>query len=397
MQNTNTKNSIDHVLTSETFRNKEVLKGLLRFLYQAYQDNKKLREIDIACGYFKRDNSFVPGDDTIVRVNMYKLRQLLTNYYTTEGIRDEIKVTIPKGSYELDFHAPVTIDENEKSNTVRFILLVLLVLSLLANLILGLSTSDKHKIDYHPVWQDYNNSDKPVSIILGNPFFYSEYLTDSSLVICRDLAINSPDDINENSGREEISYPYFSMNNVLPLPWIFKALNNAKNVELKALSDVNAEHIKTNNQIFIANINSLGFYESFLQETSISVDQNPRRIILKTSKDTNVFLVPEKNKGYHDDYAFMVKIPGPYNNIITILGDFHSAGNTGIASMLMDQKKMKELNKYVIENFERFPTYFEMLIKVSCFNQTDLKTKIIYFNPLEIEESNTMFFPDMMF
>ena len=77
MGKTNPSAALDKILNSKTFANKEVMKGLLDFLYKAAIEGKTLKEFDIALDYFKRRKDFLPGDDTIVRVNIFKLRSIL--------------------------------------------------------------------------------------------------------------------------------------------------------------------------------------------------------------------------------------------------------------------------------------------------------------------------------
>lgn len=396
-QTIDTKNTVHEIVKSNTFQNKEVMKGLLIFLHEAYLQNKTLKEVDIACDYFKRDKSFIPGEDTIVRVNMHKLRNLLKTYYSGEGIGEEIHVSIPKGAYSLAFNSPEKSYEKSSGNILKRMLLIALFISLIVNLVLLVLKTDDYKIDYHPVWQQYNNVSKPVSIILGNPFFYKTNSPDSISVIYRNLDINTSEELEKNKlSSDKLNYPYFSANSVIPLPWIFSALKNTNPIELQALTEVNAEHIKNNNQIFIANINSFGFYTTFLEKTSIRIHTNPREILLIRDSDTNRFSVPEEHNAYFDDYAFLIKIPGTNNNIITMLGDFHASGNTGIVRMLLDNEKMNELNDYVLKKHDKFPQYFEMIVKVSSYHQADLKTSILYFNEIEHEGLNTMLFPEMM-
>jgi len=68
---------LEKILNSHTFLNKEVQKNLLCFLYEASREGRNLKEIDIAFDFFKRGKTFLPGEDTIVRVSIYKLRALL--------------------------------------------------------------------------------------------------------------------------------------------------------------------------------------------------------------------------------------------------------------------------------------------------------------------------------
>jgi hypothetical protein len=396
-QSTDTEIIVKNIIKSSTFQNKEVMKGLLLCLYNAYKQNKKLKEIDIAIEYFKRDKNFIPGDDTIVRVNIYKLRNLLTKYYTSEGISENTRVSIPKGAYSLTFGHSDKFREKTSKKILKLFLIFTLCGSGVINIILIVTKSDKYKIDNHPIWQQYNNASKPVSIILGNPFFYKKNDSVNNPLIYRNLNINIYEDLEKSPPDiDKLPYTYFSANNVMPLPWIFAALKSSNSIELQALTDVNPEHIKNNNQIFIANINSFGFYQAFLEETSIRIKSNPREILLIRESDTTHFSVPEEHNEYFDDYAFLIKIRGANNNIITMMGDFHASGNTGIARMLKDDKKMKELNDYALKHYDMFPRYFEMIVKVSSYRQADLKTSIIYFNEIKYEGLNAMLFPEMM-
>src|SRR4051794_6804864 len=96
-------NIIDEILGSNAFANKEVQKGLLKFLYESMKKGMTLKEIDIALGFFKRGNDFMSGEDTIVRVNIHKLRSLLEKFYSEEGKNQETIVEIPKGNYTVNF------------------------------------------------------------------------------------------------------------------------------------------------------------------------------------------------------------------------------------------------------------------------------------------------------
>src|SRR5690606_21358684 len=81
-------------------------------LYDASKTQTSLKEADIAIGFFKRGNDFVPGEDTIVRVTVYKLRALLEKYYSEEGKKDTEIIEIPKGSYSI------VINGKRRANTV---------------------------------------------------------------------------------------------------------------------------------------------------------------------------------------------------------------------------------------------------------------------------------------
>lgn len=393
MDRTDTNYFFNKILTSQAFTNKEVLKGLLSYLYESSKNGLIVREMDIAFDYFKRSSEFIPGDDTIVRVNIHKLRSLLDAYYLEEGKKDSIVLEIPKGSYSLKFvRKSQATGKNIRKRTRNKLLYAVLIISFLVNIFL-LFRSDLFSKDYrNPVWKDYIESNKPVYITLGDPFFFRVNDSIPESVIVRDITVNSPDELNgnksyniskENSKLSNLTYPYFSTSNVWPLPALISVFARTNtDIRLQALSEMKAEDMKRNNSIFIANINSFGYINKFLEQTSIRLHTNPRHIIVGKGKDSMVFSVPEFVHGYYMDYAFLVKIPGPQKNIITIMGDFHGSGIKGLTNYITSQSSMIELETKVKREYGKFPEYFEIVAKVVSYDYADFKTEIIYFKPI---------------
>jgi len=400
MEKINSSSSfLERILNSRTFDHKEVQKSLLSFLYAAAQEGKNLREMDIAFDFFRRDATFLPGDDTIVRVSIYKLRALLDKYYQDEGQKDELVFELPKGSYSLKVvkKGEETSRRIKKPELKKLVYLVLF-LSVILNLFLFLRIEFKQEVKNNPVWSDFLKSKLPVCITLGDPFFFSAtHDSSKESIVVRDLSINSIDDLkkqnltrffNRNMKIGELDYSYLSANNVRPLPDIISIFAKANvEIRLQTLSETKIEDIKRNNQVFIGNINSFGFFNKFLEKTSIHLRTNPREIIIDKGADSLVLSVPEKIKGYYIDYAFMVKLPGLNNTIISMLGDFHASGIKGLSNYITNEASITKLRKEVVGKYGKFPEYFEMVVKVTSYNYFDFKTEVIYFNPLDLNQS----------
>jgi hypothetical protein len=92
---------VQRILKSATFRNAVTLQQLLQFLtarvFEGGADG--LKEYTIGVEAFGRPQDFDPKTDTIVRVQIHRLRQKLAEYYEADGSRDPILVEIPKGHY----------------------------------------------------------------------------------------------------------------------------------------------------------------------------------------------------------------------------------------------------------------------------------------------------------
>ncbi|WP_207427967.1 hypothetical protein [Pedobacter sp. SYSU D00535] len=386
--------TIEKVLSSKTFANKEVLKGLLRFLYAESVRGQSLKEMDIAVAYFNRRAEFIASDDTIVRVNIYKLRTLLEKYYAEEGKEDAELVEIPKGSYTVLIHQRNRGGEKKKAiQRLPLVLGSLFLLSLLANLYLF--TAQRSKTVENPVWNAYVESAQPVSITLGDPFFFrvQDQHSAAGNLIVRDITVNSKEDLELakpvglqeiKSEVSELNYPYFSRNNLWPLPDLISFFaKSSVETRLQTLSESNIDDIKNSNVIFIANINSFGWMNKFLEKTSLRIATNPRTISIRQDGQEKKLTVPEYIKGSYVDYALLVKIPGPNNNLITLMGDFHASGLRGLTSYISKPATAAKLRQQVEERYGEFPAYFEMVVKVTSYNYSDFDTELIHFKPVQ--------------
>jgi len=92
---------VQRIIDSETFHSAPTLQLLLRFLATRVLDEhaQEIKEYTIGVEALGRRQDFDPKNDPIVRVQVYRLRQKLKEYYDLEGSQDSILVEIPKGHY----------------------------------------------------------------------------------------------------------------------------------------------------------------------------------------------------------------------------------------------------------------------------------------------------------
>lgn len=101
---------VQRILKSATFRNSVTLQQLFQFLTARVFEGgaEALKEYTIGVEAFGRPEDFDPKTDTIVRVQIHRLRQKLAEYYEADGSRDPILIEIPKGHYLPSFEsAPI--------------------------------------------------------------------------------------------------------------------------------------------------------------------------------------------------------------------------------------------------------------------------------------------------
>jgi hypothetical protein len=108
---------IQKILHSASFRNASMLQHLLQYLAAKAFDSGSdgLKEYTIGVEAFGRPHDFDPKTDTIVRVQIHRLRQKLKEYYDSDGTHDPVGIDIPKGHYLPTFRISEAARENSGS------------------------------------------------------------------------------------------------------------------------------------------------------------------------------------------------------------------------------------------------------------------------------------------
>lgn len=96
------------IAASDIFSKSQFLPKFLLHICELHLREKddELREQKIGVRVFGRPPGYNPGDDNIVRNYAVQLRKRLNLYFEREGIREEIRIQIPRGGYVPVFHVP---------------------------------------------------------------------------------------------------------------------------------------------------------------------------------------------------------------------------------------------------------------------------------------------------
>jgi serine/threonine-protein kinase len=94
------------MLASAAFRNSEKASRFLRFVVEHTLNGEsgQLKEYRIGVDVFGRHSSYDPRLDPIVRLEARRVRAKLLQYYAADGLRDAIRIDIPKGGYAAVFN-----------------------------------------------------------------------------------------------------------------------------------------------------------------------------------------------------------------------------------------------------------------------------------------------------
>ena len=103
---------LKRVQASAAFENAGRMSPLLEYLVCAATTGRgnSLNQTAIAVDVLGRDSDFDPQTDSIVRVEIGRLRAKLHEYYATDGINDDIRIELPKGRYQPILHVPPALE-----------------------------------------------------------------------------------------------------------------------------------------------------------------------------------------------------------------------------------------------------------------------------------------------
>jgi len=93
--------ALDCVLVSDVLGAKSRLRGLLSYLVQQEINGRgdRLKAYTIGVDAFGRPDDFDPNSDSIVRVEINRLRSALARYYAGPGVDDPFRIDLPRGQY----------------------------------------------------------------------------------------------------------------------------------------------------------------------------------------------------------------------------------------------------------------------------------------------------------
>lgn len=110
------RQQLDRMMSSTFFSHSKRIPAFLKFVTEQtiLGQNELLKERTLGVEIFGRETDYDTGDDSIVRVTAAEIRKRIAQYYQECGHENELRISLPSGSYVPYFCWPETIVENEK-------------------------------------------------------------------------------------------------------------------------------------------------------------------------------------------------------------------------------------------------------------------------------------------
>lgn len=392
----------------------ETSRKLATYLVERSIRNDPPKETEIALDVFGKNASFNGAEDSVVRVGVRTLRQKLAEYYAGTGRDDELHFVIPKGGYRLDVVAraetpasrhPVP-DGGGRHRAWAWtagVALALLAGSLVANLYLWHRyrpvTDDPSvaSVRSSAVWADMVASRRPVTIVLGDLFMYtqSDPETGRTLTV-RDTGINSSEELraflaSHPAFAAERGKRYVTMiqkSAALGMASILRIVDGpGRRVTVTVRDELQADEIRNNDIIYLGPMVRLGPLAGYYQLGS-RYRYNAATASLTDTVTRKVFLPQGTLGSQHTDYALAAKFSGPTGNHILIFTS--GARNAGLLQILRTLTSPEGLTRFEARSRTQsgaVPRSFEALLTVTGYKQTDLVTEFIDINALPASRS----------
>ena len=404
VENNVLKSSLNKILETDFFQEREVYSNLLKYLVETYLKGVTPKEVTIAYEVFNKGADFNAAEDTTVRVHMHKLRKKLDQYYQDEGKQDDIRIMIPKGHYRVKVVERITGDRGAKQtfpNRFNIILAGLLLLSI--SYILIDSIRDMNSSVYitainnnDPIWKSFFENGYESSVVIGDFLVFHEYspqldrprrIQDYEINTEEELDeyINSyPDNNAENWFLGEL--PHNSLTNIIDLQHVF--LSFKQDININYTTEIDIDYIKKKNIIYVGEFKNLRALSDLISILPVHYETLPwwHGTISFNSGDSIVTLQTSHDWGisrYVVDLALVSKLPGQNDETYLIITGFGYNSQVKAVEMLSDPASLETLEEQIETLHGTIPEYFTMVLEVTGFDRASTNAEIKFFHEVK--------------
>lgn len=176
---------VERLLVSKTFEGSEVHRRLLEYLAEKSLagESDRLKEYTVGLEAFGKSPDYDPKHDSIVRLQLGRLRQKLAVYYQNEANGDDVLVNIPKGAFKLTFEPRLVAAEQpaRAGAARRWLMPAALAAAVLWAAVstvvavrsreLAAPAVESWSPELEDLWAPMIESPRPLLVCLGTPLF----------------------------------------------------------------------------------------------------------------------------------------------------------------------------------------------------------------------------------
>ncbi|HEY7391484.1 MAG TPA: hypothetical protein VH640_23415 [Bryobacteraceae bacterium] len=400
---------IERILESNTFRNAEALRRLLRFLAEKRLSGEAdhLKEYSVGIDALGKPPTYDPRHDSTVRIQVGRLRNKLAEYYRTEGKQDPLVVDLPKGRFKLTYEEalpppaiPRAVEEAplapaapsaapSQTKRVSPAVLALSLVSVLALIWAAVATAQLLRTrertseytalwtpELEQLWKPFLASKRPMIISIADPPFvqfkgYGAY---------RDLALNRWEDIIKspaviaigkalNHADIQPNQYYAPIGEVNASFLVGKLLGpRVETLSLLRASELSFQQLANNNVLFIG---AAVFFQNELQGLPVQLDlvnSRPGIHNLHPRNGEPAILEDQVPTGSSEDgeaYILVTRVPGPLGTTeIETLTSNRTPGRLAAVDWFTDPNRARMLVSKLRSPSGQIPRFYQIVLRV---------------------------------
>jgi hypothetical protein len=373
------------------------------------------KEVEIAIDVFGRDAGFNGAEDSVVRVAIRSLRQKLLEHYSGPASQDPLIFDVPKGAYRVTVTPrvvpvavtpaapPPGIEKQDRDLAVFWrraavAAVLLLVAALAGNVWMWRNrphedNSELAQVRRSAVWAPFADSQRPLMFVLGDLFMYtqSDPATGRTQTV-RDSRINSSEDLraflaSNPALAADRGLRYSTMiqkSTAVGMVRLLQMLDApGRSIEVRLRDELQAGDLRAFDIVYVGPITRLGPLASDNHLGGSRYRFDAASSSINDTKTGKVY-APEGELGaHHRDFALVSRFPGSAGKHIMVLtSGGRNAGLMEVVSTLTSAEGVKALQRAA--GGTGLTQYFEALISVAGYKQTDLSAQIVEVHPLSV-------------
>jgi hypothetical protein len=384
--------AVGEILASRTFRKAPALRALLQYLW----DHRAIdiSEHAIAVEALGRRPDFDTRVDATVRVHVMRLRQKLKEYYESEAVDAEHRLTLPAGTYCLEVvRTEATAPPARVRNRPAMILLCLLVLvsAVLAWEVLTRTPDPPVRSSVPPIapfLQQFLAGPHPARLVIPTPVFFQ---WEGQKLRVRDVDIDSFPNyeqsaelrmITERLGKPALTQRYTVTSDTLASIKLVQFLAvRGYEIDAGVTGDLELESFRDHNIIFVGIPATSPHLKRYLERTNFRFASSAE--IVNQSPAAGE---PPSFRNYLQSPARAVRVglitmlPGPGTGTrILLLAGHHSAS---LVAFLMSDSEVKSLQDKL--SSAGSPDYFEAVVQSEIEGNRVLKAGLLAFRSIPL-------------
>ncbi len=370
----------ENILKHKTFQKSPKSSALLRYLVKNSIKEEILKE-DIIDLEFFGNNLKTDKNSTRVRVNIYNLRKKLSDYYSSDEIRDNWLLTIKKGQYNVTFEKRKTSKHFISNLKFKHIFPYLLT-TLLCCFFIVKNIPEKPSV----IWQDFFSKNSHNTLFIGDAYGIIGKTITGGNGWTRDYDITNIEDyyklLEKKPNLKEITQPakynYITGMGAEAAHDIMKLFSKYNSdFDIRYSSNSSFKDIKKGNLIYVGPLRNENKFISIFNEENPYFKLNQKDIIF-----SNHDSIPDKKINYSHfrndrDIAIVSRIPSGQNNESFIFFSNHDMGVKATINFFTNKDSLKVFNKKYLKDKQNFTAIFYAYGK----DRTNLKMETVMVVP----------------